>query len=38
MKRFITILMVLTMMFALTGCREKEQYTTAAPAKPVIYL
>ena len=38
MKRFIAILMVLTMMFALTGCREKEQYTTAAPAKPVIYL
>jgi len=38
MKRFIAFMMIFCMLFALTGCREKEQYTTAAPAKPVIYL
>ncbi|MBQ6867514.1 MAG: hypothetical protein IJO16_02450 [Clostridia bacterium] len=38
MKRFIAFMMMFCMLFALTGCREKEQYTTAAPAKPVIYL
>ena len=45
MKRFIAFMMMLTMLFALTGCRlfESEPATTADPytmaaAKPVIYL